>query len=78
MTYSVVWASPVAGKVGVLPELKVFGFTMEERYTQVVGEEVKGRNLVDFKSFLPADQQPWSRYMGRYGNNVYHREDKQS
>lgn len=76
VAYSVVWSSIVPG--GTVPELKVFAFTLEERYRQTVGvtddnEEGKGQKVVNFESFLPADQQPWSRYMGRHGNNIYHR-----
>ena len=75
VAYSVVWSSISPGGLGTVPELKVFAFTLEERYRQVmgVGEEVKGQNVVDFNSFLPANQQPWNRYMGRHGNSVYQR-----
>ena len=81
VAYSVVWSSITTGGVGPVhvPELKVFAFTLEERYKHMkVGpgsgdEEVKGQKVVDFESFLPANQQPWNRYMGRHGNNMYHR-----
>ena len=78
VAYSVVWSSISPGSVGAVPEFKVFAFTLEERYRQMVvghsgDDEVKGQKIVDFESFLPADQQPWNRYMGHHGNNTYHR-----
>ena len=77
VAYGVVWSSLTPAGLGAIPELKVFAFTLEERYRQVVAtsrdEEVKGQKIVDFESFLPVDQQPWSRYMGHHGNNTYHR-----
>ena len=79
VAYSVVWSSVVPGSVSTIPQFKVFSFTLEERYRQMVmdpsgqDEEVIGHKVVDFESFLPADQQPWNRYMGHHGNNVYHR-----
>lgn len=79
VAYSVEWSSVTQDGEDTIPELKVFAFTLEERYKQMIvgpgggDEEVKGEKLVDFESFLPADQQPWNRYMGRHGNNVYHR-----
>ena len=33
--------------------------------------ETYGEGAVDFSQFLPADQQPWTRYMGRNGDGVY-------
>jgi hypothetical protein len=80
VAYSVVWSSIAPDGLGAIPELKVFAFTLEERYRRQMmavapsGDgEVKGQKVVDFESFLPADQQPWNRYMGHHGNNVYHR-----
>jgi hypothetical protein len=75
VAYSAVWSSITPNDEDTIPELKVFAFTLEERYKKIAGRdpEVKGEAVVDFESFLPADQQPWSRYMGRHGNNVYHR-----
>ena len=74
VAYSVVWSSV---GFGIMPKFKVFAFTLEERYRQVVvaigDEEVKDQKVVDFESFLPVDQQPWNRYMGHHGNNVYYR-----
>ena len=79
VAYSVVLSSITHGDQRTTPEFKVFAFTLEERYRQVVGtsrdEEVKGRKVVDFELFLPVDQQPWNRYMGHHGNNTYHRRD---
>ena len=77
VAYSVVWSSITPADLGATPEFKVFAFTLEERYRQLVAtsgdEEVKGRKVMDFESFLPVDQQPWNRYMGHHGNNIYHR-----
>lgn len=78
VAYSVVWSSISPGGMGTVPELKVFAFTLEERYRQMTAapggdNKVNGQKVVDFESFLPADQQPWNRYMGRHGNNMYHR-----
>ena len=73
-----VWSSIAPGDRRTTPEFKVFAFTLEERYRQLVAigdEEVKDQKAVDFKLFLPVDQQPWSRYMGHHGNNTYHRRD---
>ena len=74
VAYSIVW-SPLVVEVYV-PEFKVFAFTLEERYREIMGEDEQ-EFVVDFKSFLPANQQPWSRYMGRYGNGVYQRREPQ-
>ena len=77
VAYSVVWSSVAPGGLGTIPEFKVFTFTLEERYRQLVAtsgdKEVKDQKVVDFESFLPVDQQPWNRYMGYHGNNTYHR-----
>lgn len=75
VAYSVVWSSVVPGGMGTVPQFKVFAFTLEERYRQISGgdDKVKDQKVMDFESFLPADQQPWNRYMGRHGNNTYHR-----
>ncbi len=75
VAYSAVWSSITPNNEDAIPELKVFAFTLEERYRMIAdpNPEVKGEAVVDFESFLPANQQPWNRYMGRHGNNVYHR-----
>jgi hypothetical protein len=67
------WSSITPNDKDTIPGLKVFAFTLEERYKMTAGPEVNGRAIVDFESFLPADQQPWNRYMGHHGDNVYHR-----
>ena len=51
----------------VPPKFKVFVFTLEERFKEVYGSDV----VVDFNGFLPSNEQPWSRYMGTTGDNVY-------
>ena len=71
VAYSIVWSSVFPGGFGAVPQLKVFAFTLEDRYRQVMEEEVRRQNLVDFDKFLPADQQPWNKYMGRHGNSVF-------
>ena len=78
VAYSVVLSSITSGDRRTTPEFKVFAFTLEERYRQLVvigDEEVKDQKIVDFELFLPVDQQPWNRYMGHHGNNTYHRGD---
>ena len=71
VAYSAVWSSITPDGEDTTPELKVFAFTLEERYTIV--DPGGSETVVNFESFLPADQQPWNRYMGRHGNNVYYR-----
>ena len=78
VTYSVVYSGIVLENMGTVPEFKVFAFTLEDRYRQMVGisegdEEGRDQKIVNFESFLPANQQPWNKYMGHHGNNVYHR-----
>ena len=65
ISYGVVWA-PIT--FGAVPTLKVFTFTLEDRFRNVYG-----LSSADFDLFLPAEQQPWNRYMGRHGNNTYRR-----
>ena len=73
------WSSVTPDGEDTIPELKVFAFTLEERYKKMAVDpgvsdlEVKDETVVNFESFLPADKQPWNRYMGRHGNNVYYR-----
>ena len=54
---------------GAVPMTTVFTFTLEDRFNELNGE-VKGQ-VLNFDLFLPADQQPWNKYMGRYGNNTF-------
>lgn len=72
VSYGIVWTPVMSVNV---PMLKVFTFTLEDRFRQVYQQEekVKGQPLVDFDEFLPADQQPWNRYMGHHGNSTFSR-----
>ena len=51
------------------PSFTVHVAPLEERVGEVFGQE--GVEWVH--SFLPGDQQPWTRYMGSGGDNVYRR-----
>ena len=51
------------------PRFTLYVATLEEMVKEVFGEE--GVEWV--QAFLPGDQQPWARYMGSGGDNVYHR-----
>ena len=76
IAYSMVWLSTTLNSEDTTTDLKVFAFTLVERFKKMVvgpGGGSKGLKVMDFESFLPADQQPWNRYMGCHGNNVYHR-----
>ena len=75
VAYSVVWSSAFPSWSEAAPQLKVFAFTLEDRFRQLMEEEVISQTLVDFDKFLPADQQPWNRYMGHRGNSVFTRKD---
>ncbi len=61
IAYVVLWASEK-----MPPQMLVKVFTLEDRF-----DEVYGQGVVDFSRFLPAKQQPWLRYMGTHGDNVY-------
>ena len=70
VAYIVVWG--MAGqdpRLTLSPSFTVYVATLEERVREVFGDE--GVEWVH--SLLPGDQQPWTRYMGSEGNNVYHR-----
>lgn len=34
-------------------------------------EGAYGKGILDFDSFLPFSQQPWTQYMGRHGDSVF-------
>ena len=74
LAYNVVWSS-IVGSGGAPPQLKVFAFSLEDRYRQIMGAEPQDKTFVNFDSFLSADAQPWNKYMGRYGNNTYYHKD---
>ena len=48
-------------------KLRLRTFTIEDRFMEVFG---KGK--LDFSRFLPPDDQPWAKYMGKTGDSVYH------
>ena len=76
VAYSAVWSSITPDGEDTMPELRVFAFTLEERYKKMIvslGDGDLEEPIVNFESFLLTDQQPWNRYMGRHGSNVYYR-----
>ncbi len=61
IVYIVLWGAEAAP-----PRMLVKAFTLQDRF-----DEVYGPGVLDFSQFLPASQQPWLRYMGTRGDNVY-------
>lgn len=47
-------------------KIRIRTFTIEDRF-----EEVFGEGKLDFSRFLSLDKQPWTKYMGRTGDNVF-------
>ena len=50
------------------PKVMVRAFTLEDRLKEVYGTDA---NIVDFSTYYPPQQQPWTQYMGSQGNGVY-------
>ena len=48
------------------PKVLIKAYTLEDRFMEVYGDGV-----LEFSQFLPANQQPWTRYMGAQGDNVF-------
>lgn len=70
IVYIVVWGGADSGMGAELPpRFTIYVDTLEDRVRDVFGEE--GVRWVE--KFLPRGQQPWTRYMGAGGDNVYHR-----
>ena len=65
ISYSMIWRPATFGAV---PMTTVFTFTLEDRFNELYRPNAE---VVNFDLFLPADQQPWNKYMGRYGNNTF-------
>jgi len=64
VVYDVVWSSP---EMAVPPSLMAVAADLEEMF-----EEAYGRGILDFGlTFVPAEDQPWSQYMGRSMDCVY-------
>ena len=67
VAYALVWGNIDRNAALITPpKLLVEVLTLEDRFTEVYGEE-----RVDFSRFLPSAQQPWSRYMGATGDGVF-------
>ncbi len=47
-------------------KIRLRTFTIEDRFVRVFG---KGK--LDFSNFLSPDKQPWTKYMGQTGDNVF-------
>ena len=66
VAYVMLWGSLGGETFAMPPKLLIKTFTLEDRFV-----EVYGRGVVDFSRFLPIRQQPWTRYMGARGDNVF-------
>ena len=66
VAYVMLWGSLGGENFAMPPKLLIKTFTIEDRFV-----EVYGRGMVDFSRFLPVEQQPWTRYMGARGDNVF-------
>lgn len=68
LSYAVGWGSLPSHEYSITAQkLRLRTFTIEDRFVEVFG---KGK--LDFSRFLPPDEQPWTKYMGQTGDNVYH------
>ena len=66
IAYTVSWSGPNSNDIP--PQFAIYIATLEDRVMEVYGEE----GLAWMTTLLPATQQPWTRYMGTSGDNVYH------
>lgn len=70
IVYLIVWGGVDSGMGENLPpRFTIYVDTLEDKVREVFGEE--GVQWV--KKFLPGGEQPWTRYMGAGGDNVYRR-----
>ena len=68
VVYAMVWGGSDSNVGGELPpRIKVYAFTLRERVQEVYGEEGVGW----VEHLLPSDKQPWPRYMGGRGDNIF-------
>ena len=65
------WFGNVVGEMpqDLPPRFTLFMETLEDRVREVEGEE----GLEWLEEILPAEQPPWTHYMGVRGDNIYHR-----
>jgi len=66
IAYVILWGSINGEGFKMPPKLLIRTLTLEDRFV-----DVYGKGVVDFSRFLPLAQQPWTRYMGTLGNNVF-------
>ena len=64
IAYVILWGSMNWEGFNMPPKLLIRTLTLEDLF-------VYGKGVVDFSRFLPLVQQPWTRYMGTLGNNVF-------
>ena len=62
IAYLVVWTMTIS----VAPRMIIVASDLEEMFVKVYGTEI-----LDFGTFLPPEEQPWTQYMGRTGNNIF-------
>ena len=62
LTYIVTWSSAYLQAFKTL----VVASNLEELFVGAYGKEI-----LDFDSFLPISQQPWTQYMGKNGDSVF-------
>ena len=61
-------------KSSVLIELNIINFDVNVvalLFSRSKIEEIYGSAAVDFSSYYPIEQQPWTQYMGTQGNGFY-------
>ena len=62
ITYIIVWESPYDAAFRAL----LVAGDLEELFVKTYGKEV-----LDFETFLPIDEQPWTQYMGKRGDSNF-------
>ena len=68
VAYVIVWGGVDSNMGTNMPaRFKVYVATLEDSVSEVFGEE----GVQWARKFLPGGQQPWTRYMGTGGDNVY-------
>ena len=69
VAYVMIWGGADSNRGDNLPpRVRVYVFTLEERVREVYGEAA-----AEWVSrLLPPETQPWTRYMGATGDNVFH------
>ena len=68
VAYAMIWGgSDSQFGTNLPPRIKVYAFTLREKVREVYGEEGDGW----VQHLLPSDKQPWPRYMGGSGDNIF-------